>query len=69
MQKVGLVTTLGCAWISIYVLSVGPVFAMIEYANYGKQSAETFYGPVIWLHDETLLKKPLEWYSDLWGWH
>jgi len=26
-----------------------------------------FYAPIVWLHDYTFLKKPLQAYLDLWG--
>jgi hypothetical protein len=29
---------------------------------------EKIYAPVVWLHDHTILEKPLEMYSKLWGW-
>ena len=69
IKKWVLITAACLSWLSIYVLSIGPVVAIIEYNNFDKDFARPFYEPVIWLHDETLLEKPLEWYSEIWGWH
>lgn len=69
INRISLIALLCFTWLSFYILSIGPIVALIENLNIEKGSVETFYGPVIWLHDETLLEKPLEWYSDLWGWH
>jgi len=52
-----------------YVLSVGPVVAIIEKTGRGREAAVIFYAPVIWLHDNTPLEKPLERYAELWGWN
>ena len=48
----------------MYVLSIGPA-ALI--AGGPSPTLRTFYAPVIWLHDHTLLKKPIEVYMELWG--
>jgi hypothetical protein len=53
----------------LYVLSIGPVVAVLEKMGAGHEMAEVFYAPVIWLHDHTLLKEPLEAYAQMWGWH
>jgi len=54
----------------LYVLSMGPVVALVEKTGgRGREASRTFYAPVIWLHDNTFLKKPLEYYGELWGWH
>jgi hypothetical protein len=53
----------------LYVLSIGPVVAIAERTN-STQSLELLkivYAPVIWLHDHTFLKEPLEAYVALWG--
>jgi hypothetical protein len=52
-----------------YVLSIGPVVAIAERNKVGEETVKIFYTPVIWLHDHTVLEKPLEWYAQLWGWH
>jgi hypothetical protein len=51
------------------VLSIGPVVAIAERANttQGLELLKTVYAPVIWLHDHTILRKPLEAYVELWG--
>jgi hypothetical protein len=54
----------------LYVLSVGPVAKGIELATGNKsppQWARDFYAPLRWLHDNTPLATPLEWYVSLWG--
>lgn len=52
----------------VYVLSIGPVVALTEKTRLGPY-LETIYLPVILLHEHTFLEKPLEAYSELWGWH
>jgi hypothetical protein len=52
----------------IYVLSIGPVVAVVERADAGREVVQVIYAPVIWLHDHTALKEPLEAYARLWGW-
>jgi hypothetical protein len=53
----------------LYVLSIGPAAALVSRANNGRNAASLrkIYAPVIWLHDHTVLKKPLEAYVELWG--
>jgi len=53
----------------LYVLSIGPVAAVVSRTNDTRiiNSLEKVYAPVIWLHDHTILKKPLEAYVELWG--
>ena len=56
-------------WITTYISSVGPAVAIaMNYGN-GPEMLETFYRPVRWLHDHTVLEEPLEWYGGLWGWY
>ncbi len=65
----------GLAWVAVivllpvlYVLSIGPVAA--TFYRIGKTPPSyvlLFYDPVIWLHQHTPLKKPLEAYLRLWG--
>ena len=50
----------------LYVLSIGPVFKFGGKPPLSLEFVEAFYAPVIWLHDHTPLKKPLEWYVDWW---
>lgn len=52
----------------LYVLSMGPVVMMVEKTGVGREQVELVYMPVIWLHDNTPLEKPLEMYGELWGW-
>lgn len=49
-------------WFSVYVLSVGPVVGLTSVSL-----DSPFYTPIIWLHDNTFLAEPLEWYVRLWG--
>jgi hypothetical protein len=51
----------------LYILSIGPVAAIWVKTQSRVAPLETFYAPVIWLHDHTPLKEPLEWYVELWG--
>jgi hypothetical protein len=54
----------------VYVLSIGPVGAITKSGSGTTLgNVRTFYAPVIWLHDRTPLKRPLEIYAALWGWH
>jgi hypothetical protein len=53
----------------LYVLSIGPVVAVVEKTGTGREAVVIFYAPVIWLHDNTPLEKPLEKYAEFWGWH
>jgi hypothetical protein len=53
----------------LYVLSIGPVAAVVSRTQ-NSQSLDVLrniYAPVIWLHEHTILKKPLEAYVELWG--
>jgi hypothetical protein len=52
----------------LYVLSIGPVVAIVEKTGVGRDAAQMFYAPVVWLHDHTPLKEPLEAYAQMWGW-
>ena len=72
LSRGSLLAVLSFAWLSFYVLSIGPVVALIEYLNYSGNTSvvsfiDSFYGPANWLHAETILEKPLEWYAELWG--
>lgn len=53
----------------LYVLSIAPVAAVAEQLDLPRDSVKRVYAPVIWLHDHTPLRKPLEWYMELWGLH
>lgn len=53
----------------MYVLSIGPVaYLAHKLGMYSAASglAQAFYAPVIWLHDHTVCKAPLESYLDWW---
>ena len=54
----------------LYVLSIGPVakFLTVIHASSDTHNlAKTFYAPVLWLHGNTFLGKPIEAYMNLWG--
>jgi hypothetical protein len=50
----------------LYVLSVGPAAYVIERTRSGQEAGRLFYAPLIWLHDNTPLRGPLEWYVRSW---
>jgi len=49
----------------LYVLSIGPVAGVATRRDWDVDRWMAFYRPVIWLHDHTVLKEPLEWYVHL----
>ncbi len=51
----------------LYTLSIGPVAFVCEKLGVPKEPMRAFYRPVVWLHDHTPLKRPLEWYLSLFG--
>ncbi len=51
----------------LYALSIGPVAWLVETMGWARGPLRTFYIPLIWLHDHTFLKEPLEWYLGLFG--
>jgi hypothetical protein len=51
----------------LYVLSVGPAVRAVRANLISGDTAEAIYAPLVWLHSETPLREPLEWYTDLWG--
>jgi hypothetical protein len=53
----------------VYLLSLGPVGAITKNMPKTYAMVRRLYSPVRWLHDHTLLKKPLEAYVNLWGFH
>lgn len=50
-----------------YVASFPPVAKLTDTLGVGRGAVETVYQPLIWLHDHTPLRRPLEWYAGLWG--
>ena len=57
------------AWFCYYVVSVGPIVALDEHViGLDLDSLQVIYAPVIWLHDATFLREPLEQYAELWRW-
>jgi len=58
------------SWAFFYVVSIGPVVAVAQKAGiHPGGPLKLFYAPVIWLHDLTPLKEPIEAYANAWGWH
>ena len=51
----------------LYVLSFGPVVTIAVKYRVRDSTLRWIYFPVFWLHDHTILKKPLEGYAGLWG--
>ena len=52
----------------LYVLSIGPALYVyvVMPSSLSPKAFTSFYAPVIWLHDNTALEKPLEAYVDVW---
>ena len=51
----------------LYVLSIGPAALLARPYGAGSDVIRVVYAPVIWLHDHTILARPLEAYVSLWG--
>ena len=51
----------------IYVLSLGPIVALYDKTGWDTRTVEKVYAPVVWLHDHTILQKPLEHYIGFWA--
>ncbi|MBL8922433.1 MAG: hypothetical protein JNJ54_26510 [Myxococcaceae bacterium] len=51
----------------VYLLSIGPVAKTIDALGLSRGPAKQFYAPLIWLHDHTPLRRPLELYLSAWG--
>ena len=63
--RISLVATLCFAWLSFYILSSPPIHRLThDYVGNGWE--DWLYWPIIWLHERTVLEKPLEWYMRLW---
>ncbi len=62
-----ILVTLGVVLPMIYVLSIAPVAKVLDTLGVSTKTGKIFYAPVIWLHDETPLREPLEWYMEAWG--
>ena len=64
------VAAAACAVI-LYMMSVGPVFRLAARMDPDRPAdgLKTFYAPIVWLHDNGVLRRPLEWYARWWGAH
>ncbi|PTX99685.1 hypothetical protein DB346_17840 [Verrucomicrobia bacterium LW23] len=51
----------------LYVLSFGPVIALVEHYQVGREQAEYFYAPIIWAAHNTSMHYPIVWYAGMWG--
>ncbi len=49
-----------------YMLSIGLDALVTKGTPTGRTTVRAVYAPVIWLHDHTVLKRPLEAYVDFW---
>jgi len=52
----------------LYVLSIGPA-GWLQKRGHLPGDMRSIYAPVVWLHNNTPLEKPLGWYAELWGWY
>lgn len=51
----------------LYVLSVGPaIWLHGRTTGLGQDIIETVYYPLEWLHENTFLERPLQWYVEMW---
>jgi hypothetical protein len=50
----------------IYLLSVGPAVVIVVKAPKIRNQVRAIYTPMIWLHDHTSLKKPMDRYLGFW---
>jgi hypothetical protein len=57
------------SWCILYVLSFGPVLAVVKRSPPTTEVLRTVYAPVIWLHRNanTLIRDSLEEYDSMWG--
>lgn len=54
----------------IYALSVGPAGALTKNMPPSTiQKVRQFYYPLVWLHENTPLRRPIEVYCAFWGFH
>ena len=66
----------GSAWVVwlvalpiVYILSIGPVAFITKNSPKATDALRKVYAPVIWLHENTVLRKPLELYVGLFEVH
>jgi hypothetical protein len=50
----------------IYTLSIGPMVARYDGTQQGRIRLAIVYAPLVWLHNHTPLKAPIDRYIDLW---
>ena len=71
-NRLAMITALAVGLPLLYALSLGPVVSVMEKTRGfdGKVSwhtVETFYRPILWLHEHTFLKHPIDIYLELCG--
>ena len=52
--------------LALYLLSVGPVMRLVLRDATLIRTFQRIYAPIIWLHENTFLHDPLEWYVEMW---
>lgn len=72
MNRCGLVMTLSAVWFVIYLLSIGPVVALVLRTGVGEALSREFYDPLRLLQFHSpvsvYLDPVMDWYTELWGW-
>jgi hypothetical protein len=68
-QRISLAIAFLIVLLLTYILSIGPVALCCQKMHGDTMAIRQFYLPVIWLHENTVLKRPLEMYIELWGVH
>ena len=56
------------SWITTYLLFHGPFVPLIGILGAERNTFEIVYFPLLWLHENTVLQGPLNWYANIWGW-
>ena len=51
----------------VYVLSIGPAARWARKYSGFREAARPVYAPIKWLHDQTPLGKPIEYYCNWWS--
>jgi hypothetical protein len=68
-QKLCMVIVVLFTLVLVYILSIGPVVLYTEKTHGDFATIHQFYAPLDWLHDHTVLRKPLEMWVELWWAH
>ncbi|MBI3463355.1 MAG: hypothetical protein HY000_09890 [Planctomycetes bacterium] len=62
----GLVLAALLSWAFLYIVSLGPAIVLSSFWRATENALQRIYTPLIWLHEHTSLKEPLEWYASFW---